>query len=83
MKYFWVQAESLAAAALLGARKGDNRIGRYTIGSGLMRGSILSITNMERGISGLPKTIDGSTIARTLGTKRITTRWGPATRPST
>ena len=51
-KYFWVQAESLAAAALLAARApGTRTTGTGTNGSGATRGGISSTTATAPGIA--------------------------------
>ena len=56
-KYFWVQAESFAAAALLAVRSGDAAAGGGTTASGISRGGISSTTNTAPGTASWRRTI--------------------------
>ena len=49
-KYFWVQAECFAAAALLAARTGESATGTGTTGSGRTAGATWSTTSTAPGI---------------------------------
>ena len=83
-KYFWVQAESLAAAALLGTANADKpSIGIGTTGSGTTAGATSSTIATAPGTASSPATTASTATRRARPARPTTTPWAPATRCST
>ena len=78
-KYFWVQAESLAAAALLALRSGDARYCRPTSASGPTPGRTSSTTDTAPGTASSAPTTASWATRRARQARPITTPWVPAT----
>jgi hypothetical protein len=81
-KYFWVQAESLAAAALLASRTGEAKYWDWYDRCGRTHGSISSTIVMVRGFASSTPTTASTTTRRVRPARPITTRWAPAMRCS-
>ena len=82
-KYFWVQAESFAAAALLAARTARSATGAGTTGSGTTPGGTWSTTSTAPGSGSSTSATRSTTTRRARPARPTTTPWGPATKLST